>query len=168
MKRYMLRYGLAGGGIMIVLGLLNWWTIAPNFSITTSQVIGYLGIFLALLCVPLGVRYFRDQLNDGAVTFSRAFRIGISISLIVAVSMFLYGMLFHIFQGEEFMEWQRKNLDPESLAKMEAQLDAMPDFALMPWFQGVILALITFFMGLIMTLLSALFLRSSGSGQASA
>ena len=145
--------------MLIVLGLFNWFVIASNYGVTTSQTIGYFGIILSLLCIPMGIKYFRDKLNNGRVSFGQAFKIGMSITLIVSLIMFFYGMLFFVFQGEEYYNWQLKGLQGEELAEMQAQLASLPDFAMTPWFQGIILSVIIFLIGFAMTLLSAFLLR---------
>ena len=159
MKNYILKYGSVGGLILIVLGLLNWYLIAPYFTVSTSQTVGYLGITLSFLCVPMGIKYFRDKLNNGVVSFIQAFKIGISITLVVSVIMFFYSMLFHIFQGEKFQEWQFKDLQGAELQAMQEQMAAMPEFSTTPWFQGLVLFVLVFLIGLVVCLLSAFLLK---------
>ena len=132
MKNYIFKYAAIGATALIVLGLLNWFLIAPYFSVATSQSFGYLGITLSLLCIPMGIKYFRDQVNNGIVSFGQAFKIGISITFIVSVVMFFYGMLFYIFQGDRFNEWQLKDLQGAELAEMQAKLAAMPEVVTQP------------------------------------
>ncbi len=160
MKNYILRYALIGGLLLILTSLLNWFLIAPNFSVRASQTFGYLVIILCLLCIPMGIKYFRDNLNEGQVSFGKAFRIGMSITLIVSLVMFFEGMLFFIFQGDVFQEWQLKDLSGDELQEMKARLASMPDFAMKPWFQGVIMFMMILSIGFAMTLLSSFFLRS--------
>ena len=161
-KTSIVKFGVGGAVLLIVLGLLNWFLIAPNFGVTASQTIGWLGIILSLLCIPLGIRYFRDNINNGSASFGEGFRIGIGISIVTSVIMFFYAMLFFVFQGNEFREWQLKGLEGQQLEAMKAQLAAMPEYAMTPWFQGLVFFLMVFLIGLAMTLLGAFICKKQG------
>jgi len=161
MKNFILRYGLIGGCISIVLGLFNWFFIAQKFGYNASQFVGYLSIILGLLCIPLGIKYFRDNLNDGVVSFREGLKIGIGITLVTSIIMFFYSLLFFVFAGDDFKTWYEKGLTESELKQAELQMAEMPDFILSPWFQGLITFLIIFFIGLIINLVSSLALKSS-------
>lgn len=159
MKKYIFKHAVIGSAALIVLGLLNWWVIAPYFTVAISQTLGYLGIILSLMSIPMGIKHYRDQLNNGEISFGQGFKIGISITFIISIIMYFYGMLFFIFEGDKFMEWQFKDLQGEELEAMQAQLAAMPEFAMKPWFQGVIMFAMVFTIGTIMTMLGAFILK---------
>jgi len=161
MKNYILRYGLIGGSLSIGLGLFNWFFIAQTFGYNASQFAGYLSIILGLSCIPLGIKYFRDNLNDRAVSFNEGFKIGIGITLVTSIIMFSYSMLFFVLAGDEFDKWRKKGLTASELEQAELQMAGMPDFILSPWFQGLVTFLIIFFIGLIINLVSSLVLKSS-------
>ena len=158
MKNYILRYGLLGGCLLIVLGLLNWFIIAP-IGYNPSQIAGYLSIILALGCIPLGIKYFRDKLNNGAVSFGKGFRIGLGITLVASIIMFLYSMLFFVVAGDDFMDWREANLTESELEKAQMQLEQMPDFILAPWFQGLVMFFTVFLIGLIINVISSMALK---------
>ncbi|MEK6154069.1 DUF4199 domain-containing protein [Flavobacteriaceae bacterium 3-367] len=164
MKNYMLRYGLWGGGISIGLGLINWFTVAQIYGPGVSQVIGYLSIVLSLMCVPLGIKYFRDKLNRGKLTFAHGFKIGSGITLIASLVTFLYSILFFELAGERFDEWSRKGLSETEIGALEAQLLQSPDFVYTSWFQGFVLFLTVFLIGMIINLISSLLLKRSDIG----
>ena len=151
MKNFILRYGLVGGCISIFFGLLNWFTIAP-FTYNGSQIVGYITLILSLLCIPAGIKYFRDKLNSGNVTFAQSFKIGLGITVIASIVMFLYSSLFFIFAGDTFTEWQ---------AEANPQAAEIPEFMMNPWAQGLIMFFISFFIGLIINLISSLVLKQN-------
>ncbi|NNE98358.1 MAG: DUF4199 domain-containing protein [Pyrinomonadaceae bacterium] len=164
MKNYMLRYGLIGGCVSITLGLINWFTVA-RFGPIPSQTVGYLSIILSLMCVPLGVKYFRDRLNDGKVQFTKAFRIGLGITLVASTVNMFYGMLFFLFAGDSFEEWSKQGLTQAQLLEREAQLAQNPEFVGTPWFQGFLFFLLLMTIGAIISLISAFILRRSGNAR---
>ncbi len=163
MKKYILRYGVIGGLVSSLLGTLNWLLVAQTVGVGASQAVGYASIAFSLLCIPLGVRYFRDQENQGQVNFGQAFRIGLSITVIAGVVMAIHSVLFFAFQKEAFMEWQRKDLNPAELATFDEQLAQMPDFAFTPWFQGMVMFFMVFLIGLVINLISAMLLKRDRS-----
>ena len=161
MRNFVLRYGIIGGCVSIVLGLFNWFFIAQTFGSDSSQVVGYLSIVIALLCVPIGIKYYRDKLNKGAISFGRGFTIGIGITLINAIVTFLYSVTFFAIEGEKFQEWQEQAMTPLELEEFHAQLAAMPEFATGPLFQGLIVFLTVFLVGLIINVISSMSLKKS-------
>lgn len=161
MKNYIVRYGLVGGCLSIALGLINWFFVAHNFSRGTSQVVGYLSIIAALFCIPLGIRYFRDIVNNGKMTFGQGFKVGTGITLISSIVLFFYGMLFFVFAGEDYDKWTKAGLTAEELAETQARMEQMPDYVMTPLFQGFVLFLTVFIIGAIINLISALALKSN-------
>ncbi|REJ76053.1 MAG: DUF4199 domain-containing protein [Acidobacteria bacterium] len=165
MKNYILRYGIAGGLISIVLGILNWFTVAQWFGPIPSQTVGWLSIILSLMCIPLGMKYFRDKLNDGSVGFGEGLKIGLGITAVVSVLMYFYSALFFLFQGEEFVEWTKRGLSTAELAAYEQQIAQSPAWVYTPWVQALLLCISIFVIGLVISVVSALLLKSSGIGE---
>ena len=161
MKKFVLRYGLIGGCLIVGLGLFNWFFIAQIFGYNASEIFGYLSIILALLCIPLGIKYFRDKLNDGMVSFGEGFKIGMGITIITSVIMFFYSMLFWVLAGDDFMKWREQVLTESELKQAQLQMAEMPDFVLSPWFQGLVMLLTVFLIGMIINLVSSLALKNS-------
>lgn len=159
MKKIIFKYGIIGGLISSLLGTLNWLLIAQSVGVSASQAVGYISITISLLCIPLGVRYFRDKLNGGLVNFGQAFRIGLGITIIAGVVMAIHSVLFFALQKQEFLDWQRKDLSQAELAAFNEQLAQMPDFTFTPWFQGIVMFFMVFFIGAVVNVVSALVLK---------
>ncbi len=160
MKRYILRYGLIAGSISIALAMINWFLIAKTLGSGPSQLVGYLSIITSLLCVPLGIKYFKDKLNSGVVSFSQAIKIGTGITLVTAVVMFFYGMLFFVFAGDSFDAWKESGMTETQVQQARMQAAEMPDFIGTPLFQGVVMFLMVFLIGMIINLVSSSILKS--------
>ncbi len=163
MKKFVLRYGLLAGCLLVGLGLFNWFFIAQMFGYNASEICGYLSIILALLCIPLGIKYFRDKLNDGMVSFGEGFKIGMGITFVTSIIMFFYSMLFWVLAGDDFMKWREKVLTESELKQAQLQMAEMPDFVLNPWFQGLVMLLTVFLIGMIINLVSSLVLKTQKS-----
>ncbi len=159
MKNYIWKYGIIGGLISSILGTLNWLLIAQSVGVSGSQAVGYLSITLSLLCIPFGVRYFRDQLNHGSVNFGQACKIGLGITVIAGLVMALHSVIFFALQKEEFLEWQRKDLSEVELVAFNEQLAQMPEFIYTSWFQGIVMFVMVFLIGAVVNVISALLLK---------
>ncbi len=157
MKKFVIRYGILGASISIVLGLLNWVFIAPVYGPNISETVGYLSIVMSLLTIPLGIKYFRDMLNDGSVSFSEGFKIGAGITLIAAIIMGLYGMLFFLIEGDDFMAWHKQWAT--QIDMHQTNVSDMPDYMLSPLFQGIVMFIMVFLIGIIINLVSVLILK---------
>lgn len=159
MKNFIIRFGVGGAIVSIALGLLNWFFIAQPYGKESSQLIGYLSIIISLFCIPLGIKYYRDKLNSGELTFREGFKIGLGITTITSIIMFFYGILFFVIEGDHFKEWQESGLTPSELEQLKIQISNTPDFIMTPWFQGFILFLTIFIIGMIMNLFSSIILK---------
>lgn len=163
MRKFIIRYGVLGASVSIALGLLNWFFIAPNYGPKLSESMGYLTIVISLLTIPLGIKYFRDKLNGGSVSFNEGFKIGIGITLIASVIMGLYGVLFFAIEGNDFIAWQQEWFTPEEIKQNQLRMATMPEYMQTPLFQGLVMFVMVFLIGAIIDLISALTLkRASG------
>jgi hypothetical protein len=87
MKKNITVFGLIAGAIVSILMLfIVYYTsyCAGNVSYTTSMVIGYASMLVAFSLVFVGIRNYRDRYNGGAISFGKAFRIGIMIVLVAS------------------------------------------------------------------------------------
>ncbi len=163
MKKTNIKYGLFSGLANIALSLFNWYLIAQPFGYKASEIFGYLSIVAALLFIPVGMKYFKDQINTGLITFAQAFKLGMGIAFISSIVTFCYSTLYFVVLGDEFLVWSQQGLSAAELEAVNQQLEAMPAFVLSPWFQGLIMFVTVFLIGLIITLISAMIFKTSNS-----
>ncbi|MEM7298732.1 MAG: DUF4199 domain-containing protein [Bacteroidota bacterium] len=161
MKKVTFRYGIIGGCISISLGLINWFTISQYYGPAASQLVGYFSIIISLMCVPLGIRYFRDTLNGGNISFAKAMKVGLGITGVFTTVSFVYGILFFVFAGDDFETWRKEGMTQQELEQLEAQMAQTPDFMLSPLFQGLLFVVTVFLIGLIIDVISSLVLKRS-------
>ncbi|MEJ0030256.1 MAG: DUF4199 domain-containing protein [Bacteroidota bacterium] len=86
MRKIVLTYGLISGAIisaMILLSLPLWNAGVLNHG--NGAIVGYTTMVIALSVIFFGVKSYRDNYNNGAVSFGRALAIGILITLIAGV-----------------------------------------------------------------------------------
>lgn len=99
--KYPLVYGSIAGGIIIFLsGII--FAVAQGVH-TTSPLLGYLVMLVALSMIFVGVKRYRDVEQGGVIRFGKALAVGLGIA---AVAAFLYVVAWEIlfaFTGEAFL-----------------------------------------------------------------
>lgn len=84
MRRVVLTYGLIAGAILaaMMFASMAFW---DRIGFDKGVVIGYSTMVAAFLMIFFGVRSYRDTVAGGAVSFGRAFKVGLLITLIASV-----------------------------------------------------------------------------------
>ncbi len=93
MKRSIIRYGFRAfiiGGLLFLMSL----TLGGGLDYGIQAVLGYSSIVISLLLVYFGIRYYRDNENQGKLSFGQAIVLGLAISaaagLAFAIVDFIY------------------------------------------------------------------------------
>lgn len=170
MKKIIIIYGIIAGLIVGGLMLLNmplWKSGVINFE--NGELIGYTTMVIALSMVFFGIKSFRDNHNNGTVTFWNAFKVGILITLIASVMYALAWEISYANMGDEFVKKMTDHYFEEfkaggaSEVELQKAKDDWASFSEMyknPLIRfGVTLTEI-FPVGLVITLLSAGLLRN--------
>ncbi len=86
MRNVILKYGLIAGGIVSVVLLLGTalWIDEGMSSFEYGELIGYASMVLALSLVFFGIKSYRDNYHNGAMSFGMGFQVGILITLIAS------------------------------------------------------------------------------------
>ncbi|GAB4159422.1 MAG: hypothetical protein Tsb0033_13960 [Winogradskyella sp.] len=93
-------YGLILGAVIFGLAL----TFGGSLSYTTQEIIGYGSMIASLSFVYFGIKHYRDQINDGKVTFGKALLIGVLISALVGLGVGLADYLYTTVINPDFAE----------------------------------------------------------------
>lgn len=103
MKSTIKKYGLFGGvtGLVIFLSHL---AFAKNLSFTTLEILGYISIFISLSFVYFGIKHYRDQVNNGIISFGRAIGVGVLISALVALGIAIADFIYTKFLNPNFFD----------------------------------------------------------------
>jgi hypothetical protein len=84
MQRIVLTFGLIAGAIlsgMLLLALL----FQDQIGFDRGATVGYTSMVLAFLMTFFGIRTYRDTVGGGQISFGRAFKVGILITLVDTV-----------------------------------------------------------------------------------
>jgi amino acid transporter len=127
MKRIVLVYGIIAG---LIVGAMFFVT-APFYNNGTlnssnGMAVGYASMVVALSLVFFGVKSYRDQHQKGEITFGRAFKVGILITLVATV---LYALSWEVAYSTVSKGYAEKMTTEyiekaKAEAKSEAELQA--------------------------------------------
>ena len=168
MKKVVLVFGLISGAIssaMMFLTLPFMKSGAVNSK--NGLIVGYTAIFLSFLLVFFGIRTYRENAG-GAVTFGRAFSVGILITLISCMFYVAsWEIIYFKFMPDYGDKYAARTIDTMRAkgatdAAIAAKMQEMEKFKTLyknPLFNAAMTFIEPFPVGLVVTLLSAAFLR---------
>lgn len=84
MNRLILIYGCIAGIVVSALMMITMQICHDNKDFAMGEVLGYLGMFIALSMVFLAV-YQQRKLNGGTIKFGKAFLIGLGVTIIAGI-----------------------------------------------------------------------------------
>jgi hypothetical protein len=169
MKKIVLTFGLISGGVLAAMGAAMWplchsGTIEPG----DSQIVGYASMVLAFLLVFFGIRSYRENVGGGTITFGRAFKVGILITLITcAIYVIAWEVTYYGFMpdfGDKYATYALEKMRADGasdaeLLKAQQQMAQFKELYKNPLFNIGMTFLEVFPVGLIVTLVSAAILR---------
>lgn len=83
MKRIVLTFGLIAGAVMVAMvAVMIPLCMSGAVDFDHSEIAGYSFMVLAFLLVFFGIRSYRENVGGGAITFAKAFQVGILITLV--------------------------------------------------------------------------------------
>ncbi|MCU1332139.1 MAG: hypothetical protein JWM08_1131, partial [Candidatus Angelobacter sp.] len=103
MKKTVLTFGLISGAVSSLM-IVATVPFADRIGFDKGAVIGYTAIVLSFLLVFFGIRSYRDNVGDGQITFSKAFTVGISITLISCLCYVVTWEILYFNFLPEFMD----------------------------------------------------------------
>lgn len=171
MKKIVLTYGLIAGaimGLMMSIMMIAYNGCMSEKDLQTGMIVGYTSMLMSLTLVFFGTKSYRDKFLGGAITFGRAFGIGILIALIASVIYVIAWMVLQHFMLPNFYtDYATHQLESMKAAGATAQeiAKAQPDIDFMKSI-GDSLVMKFFFtlleplpVALVVTLISALILK---------
>lgn len=167
MKKTILTFGLISGAISSLM-MLATVPFADRMGFERGLVIGYTAIVLSFLLVFFGIRSYRDNTGNGQITFSKAFVVGISITLISCVFYVVTWEVIYFNFMPDFMDKYGAHMVAKlkasgaSAAAIQAQLEQVKKYKELednPLLNAAMTFTEPFPVGLAITLISAAVLR---------
>lgn len=85
MKKTVLTFGLLAGAVLATSMAISMYLFhRGSFDLDKGLVFGYTSMILAFLFVFFGIRSFREHAGGGAITFGKAFQVGILVTLVAS------------------------------------------------------------------------------------
>jgi Protein of unknown function (DUF4199) len=173
MKKTILTFGLISGAIASLL-MAATLPFADRIGFNKAEVIGYTTIVLSALLIFFGIRSYRDNAGNGQITFTKAFTVGISITLISCVcyvvtwEVLYYNFLPGFMDKYAAYMIEKAKASGASAAALQAQLQQLKKYKELyqnPLFNTAVTFLEPFPIGLAITLVSAAILRKRRQSQ---
>ncbi len=167
MKKTVFTFGLISGAISSLM-MVATMPFQHRIGFNQALIVGYTTIVLSFLLVFFGIRSYRDNASNGQITFTKAFAVGISITLIscifyVATWEILYFNFMHGFMdsyGAHTIEkLKASGASPAAIQVQVQQLKKLKEQYENPLFNSLMTFIEPFPVGLAITLISAAVLR---------
>jgi heme/copper-type cytochrome/quinol oxidase subunit 2 len=166
MKKNVLVFGLISGFVVSVIMGFNMIMMSkdPNADHGTgTMMIGYLIMLISLSLIFVAVKNYRDKQNDGVVSFGKAFKMGLLITLIASTMyVIMWALVYNLYMPDfmdKYAESMIKKARPEELRNVTAEAQKFKEMYKNP----VYFILLTYTeilpVGLIVSLISALILK---------
>ena len=175
MKKIVITFGLISGALMAAFMFA---TLPFHDKIGFDKwglVVGYTSMVLAFILVFFGIRSYRENVAGGAISFGRAFVVGILIAIISSVCYVIAWEIVYFNFMPDFMDKYAAHVVEQARASgasaeaIQAKVQEMQQFKKMysnPFLNAAMTLLEPLPVGLILTLISALILRKKKSPQA--
>jgi len=164
MKKTVIKFGLYSFVVASILFLCA-LVFGKGLSFKAQEIIGYTSIVVSLTFVFFGIKSYRDNDGNGAITFGKALGVGMLISLFAALGFaiidFIYTSYINPDFVQEYMDHSLKTIEEtytgEELAAKKEELKSMEGMS------SFVLALIMFatvtLIGFVISLVSSLVLN---------
>jgi len=169
MKNTVLKFGLIAGGILAAtMAITVPLCLKGGVDFANSYVIGYTSMVVALLAVFFGIRSYRERNGGGTITFGKAFKVGILITLLAsAIYVITWEIVYFNFLPDFADKYAALSIDKlraggASDAEILAEQKKMGEFKELyknPLINVGMTFMEVFPVGLIVTLVSAAILR---------
>jgi uncharacterized membrane protein len=169
MKRIIIIYGCIGGGIIITSMMVTMpFVTNGTLDMGNSEWLGYITMTIALSMIFFGVKSYRDNQLNGAITFGEGFKVGILIALVASVIyVFWWEIYMHFFIPDFMEQYTSKTMEAtkasgvteEELAKKLKETTEMQEMYGKFYFRVLLTFSEIFPVGLLLSLVSAALLK---------
>ncbi|GAA3594886.1 DUF4199 domain-containing protein [Flavivirga amylovorans] len=151
-------------GVLLFIGshFFNW-----NVGFKTLEIFGYASILASLSFVFFGIKHFRDQINNGVISFKKALLIGLVISAISGIVIGLLDVVYVTMINPDFvveyteyaLEGMKNTLSASEFEVEKEALNEQMKLFENPIFTWSIMFTTVFAIGVIISLFSSLILQ---------
>jgi len=168
MRKVVLVYGVIAG--LIVAGMMIFSTsyFCSKGDFDNGLIYGYTSMIIAFSMIFVGVKSFRDKHNGGTISFGKAFKIGLFISLIASTIYVISWLINYYCFMPDFMDKyaaimaakaQASGITGDQLAKKTAEIAQMKESYKNPFFVILMTYVEILPVALVVTVITALILK---------
>jgi hypothetical protein len=166
-KKIVLVFGFISGGLMAIF-IFATMPLIHKVGMDRMVFVVYTWMVLAFILVFFGIRSYRENVGGGAITFGRAFTVGILIALIssacyvIAWLIFYYNFMpdfFETYSAHVIEQARASGATPEAIQAKIQETEQFKQLAKNPFLHAALVFIEPFPVGLIITLISAVILR---------
>jgi hypothetical protein len=137
-----------------------------------SYFAGYTAMVIAFSFIFVGVKNFRDKYNPGSISFGKALKIGLGITLVASTIYVIVWLVDYYVFNPDFMDkyaahmvrqLKESNLSQAVMVKKTAEINSMKEMYKNPVFVVLFTYVEILPVGIVISLLTALILRRSRS-----
>ena len=170
MTRYILRFGLFAGLIVVLPMLVMWLRVPADGQPPGGMLESYLIMLVALSMVFVGIKQYRDKVLGGVIRFGPALLLGLGISAVAGVLYVLGWEICVAFGKFDFSAWYAKEIVESArahgatsadLAKASAEAQEFARSYASPLVRMSYTFIEIFPVGILVSLISAALLRNS-------
>jgi hypothetical protein len=168
MRKNVLVFGTISGLIVTAFMIYSTAKCYTNADFESSEIIGYSSMIVAFAFIFVGIKNYRDKYNGGAITFGKAFKIGLYITLIAGTFYVVAWLVEYYAFIPDFMEKYTAHVlkeasnDRATAVDLEKKATEMREFSEL-YKNPLMVVLLTYTeiipVGLVITLISALILK---------
>jgi hypothetical protein len=169
MKKIVLTFGLISGTVLAaIMAVLMQLGMNGKVPLSSLEVVGYTSIIASFVAIFFAIRSYREQVGGGVITFGRAFKVGILVTLIssviyVASWQVTYWGFMPDFEDRYaaivLQELRDSGATPAVLAEETKKMEEFKVMYKNPLFNVGMTFMEIFPVGLLMTLIAAAILR---------
>ncbi len=166
MKKLILIYGAIAGLIITSMFVISFIGSSSNFE--SGELIGYSSMIIAFASIFVAVKSYRDKTLGGSISFGKAFKIGLGISLVATVIYTVSWLIMSETIAKDFMtdyyqyhmeQMKSSGLSEDQLNEKIVEMDYFMELYKNPLVKIGMTMLEIFPVGLIVSLISALILK---------
>lgn len=175
MKKIVIVCGLISGIIVTSMMLITIAICYRSGNFEGNMALGYATMLLAFSLIFIGIKNYRDKYNNRVISFGKAFKIDLFISLVAATVYVVVWLITYYLFIPDFMErysdyvLKEAKTDGASQPEIDKKVTEVANFKEM-YKNPLLVVLLTYSeilpVGLIVTLISALLLRRKTNNQA--
>lgn len=156
-----------GVSVMLAILLISFLIFKGNHNWEVQEVLGYATIILSLLFVYFGIRHWRDNYNNGRLSFGQGLKLGLLITILPSVAFGLFTVLEMSVLDPEFSDKYyahvaqkiKASTPPDKLQAALQKIESEKEMFSSPFVQFAMMFLTVFLIGLIITVISSLVLQ---------